>query len=264
MPSHLHYTIRHLRANYQDKVCPHYVATDITVHRDEIHIICHRSSTLVLLEKFTARFQGLTRLLDLHPFATFISEEMTQMQPPTTSAEESHKGLDYGSNPTLCQVRICPLHTCHFPTSSLCRLVLWWWCCLVSDSSYDSSSVSLPTSIHATTVTGKICNVHVWPRENAGNNLIVKTQISDTLWINWKNKELSWSERGTVNPEAVGSIPANTQKTENSYINGSELHRPSSKSTKLLLQVIKAIINQMARTHVWLVFWQDISKGQHA
>ena len=188
MPSHLHYTIRHLRANYQDKVCPHYVATDITVHRDEIHIICHRSSTLVLLEKFTARFQGLTRLLDLHPFATFISEEMTQMQPPTTSAEESHKGLDYGSNPTLCQVRICPLHTCHFPTSSLCRLVLWWWCCLVSDSSYDSSSVSLPTSIHATTVTGKICNVHVWPRENATNYLIVKTQVPDILWKNWKKK----------------------------------------------------------------------------
>jgi len=167
MPSHLHYTIRHPRANYQDRVCPHYVATDVTVRTDDIHIICHCSTTKVLFEKFTAPFQGLTRLRDLPPFATFIPEEMTQIQPPPTSAEERLKGVDYGSNPTLCWVCICPLHTCHIPTSSLCRPVLWWWCCLMSDSSYDSSSVSLPTSIHATTATGKIRTVHVWPRENA-------------------------------------------------------------------------------------------------
>ena len=35
-----------------------------------------------------------------------------------------------------------------------------------------------------------------------------------------------------------------TPKTENSNLHGFELHRPSSKGTKLLLQVIKAIINQ--------------------
>ena len=34
------------------------------------------------------------------------------------------------------------------------------------------------------------------------------------------------------------------KKTENSNLHGFELHRPSSKGTKLLLQVIKAIINQ--------------------
>ena len=35
-----------------------------------------------------------------------------------------------------------------------------------------------------------------------------------------------------------------TQKNENSNLYGFELYRPSSKGTKLLLQVIKAIINQ--------------------
>jgi len=42
----------------------------------------------------------------------------------------------------------------------------------------------------------------------------------------------------------VGSIPAKTQKPEKSNLHGFDLHRPSSKGTKLLLQVIKAIINQ--------------------
>ena len=40
-------------------------------------------------------------------------------------------------------------------------------------------------------------------------------------------------------------LPAKTQKTENSNLRGFEVHRPSSKGTKLLLQVIKAIINQL-------------------
>jgi len=34
------------------------------------------------------------------------------------------------------------------------------------------------------------------------------------------------------------------KKNENSNLHGFEVHRPSSKGTKLLLQVIKAIINQ--------------------
>jgi len=44
--------------------------------------------------------------------------------------------------------------------------------------------------------------------------------------------------------QVVGSILAKTQKIENSNLHGFQLHRPSSKGTKLLLQVIKAIINQ--------------------
>jgi len=37
------------------------------------------------------------------------------------------------------------------------------------------------------------------------------------------------------------------KKTENPNLHGFEVHRPSSKGTKLLLQVIKAIINQGGR-----------------
>ena len=37
---------------------------------------------------------------------------------------------------------------------------------------------------------------------------------------------------------------AKTQQTENSNLHGFELHRTSSKGTRLLFQVIKAIINQ--------------------
>jgi len=39
-------------------------------------------------------------------------------------------------------------------------------------------------------------------------------------------------------------VSKKTQKTENSNLHGFEVHRPSSKGTKLLFQVIKAIINQ--------------------
>ena len=49
----------------------------------------------------------------------------------------------------------------------------------------------------------------------------------------------------TVDFEVVGSTPAKTPKTENSNVPGFELHRPSSKGTKLLFRVIKAMIKQM-------------------
>ena len=55
--------------------------------------------------------------------------------------------------------------------------------------------------------------------------------------------KLSWSERGIVNPEVVGSTPAKIPKTEKSNLHVFELHRPSSKGTKLLFHVIKATIN---------------------
>ena len=42
----------------------------------------------------------------------------------------------------------------------------------------------------------------------------------------------------------VNSIPAKTQNTENSTLQGFELHTPSSKGAELLFQVIEAIINK--------------------
>jgi len=54
------------------------------------------------------------------------------------------------------------------------------------------------------------------------------------------------------------SIPAQPpkKKTEISNLLEFELHRPSSKGTKLLCQVIKAIINQYTRHH-FHIFWQS-------
>jgi len=54
-----------------------------------------------------------------------------------------------------------------------------------------------------------------------------------------------------VNPEVVSLIPARTPKTEKSNLHGFELHRLSSKGTKLLFYVIKATINQLC---VYAVF----------
>jgi len=51
----------------------------------------------------------------------------------------------------------------------------------------------------------------------------------------------------------------NLKPRENSNLYGFELHRPSSKSTKLLLQVIKAIIN--LGDHNWSSHW--FSNKQH-
>jgi len=55
---------------------------------------------------------------------------------------------------------------------------------------------------------------------------------------------LSWSERGIVTTEVVGLDPAKPKNLENSNLHGFELHRPSSKGTKILFQVIQAIMNQ--------------------
>jgi len=51
----------------------------------------------------------------------------------------------------------------------------------------------------------------------------------------------------------LGSIPAKTQKTENSNLHRFELHRPWSKGTKLLLQVIKAIIIIFQEYHFYYI-----------
>ena len=42
-------------------------------------MICHCPATKVVLEQFTAEFQGLTRLFDLPPFATSQPDAMTRL-----------------------------------------------------------------------------------------------------------------------------------------------------------------------------------------
>ena len=66
--SHLRYAFRNPRVDYQDRVCPHCLATGKSVLGDELHIICHCPAT----KKFTTKFQRLTQLLNLSPFASFF------------------------------------------------------------------------------------------------------------------------------------------------------------------------------------------------
>jgi len=95
IPSQLHYAYHHSRADYQNRVCPHCLANGTSVLGDELHIICHCPATKVVLEKFTDKFQRLTRLLDLPPFATFTPEEMTRLvlgNPPPPVLNKDLKG----------------------------------------------------------------------------------------------------------------------------------------------------------------------------
>ena len=78
---------------YQDRVCPHCLDKGITVLGDEIHIICHCPATQGVLQQFTAKFQGLTRLLDLPPFASFTPDEKTRMVLGNPPPQVLQKGL---------------------------------------------------------------------------------------------------------------------------------------------------------------------------
>ena len=82
-------------AAYQDRVCPHCFDKGTTVLGDEIHIICHCPATQGVLQQFTAKFQGLTRLLDLPPFQSFTPDEKTRMvlgNPPPQVLQKGLKG----------------------------------------------------------------------------------------------------------------------------------------------------------------------------
>ena len=95
IPSHLHSALRHARADYKDRVCLHCLAAGITVLGDEMHIICQCPATKLVLAQFTAKFQGLTRLLELTPFASFTPDKMTRLvlgTPPPPVLTKDLKG----------------------------------------------------------------------------------------------------------------------------------------------------------------------------
>jgi len=93
IPSHLHYAFKAPRADYQDRVCKHCLDKGTTVLGDEIHIICHCPATKGVLHQFTAKFQGLARLLDLPPFASFTPHEKTRMVLGNPPPQVLQKGL---------------------------------------------------------------------------------------------------------------------------------------------------------------------------
>ena len=95
IPIHLHYAFRAPRADYRDRVCPRCIAKGTTVLGDELHIICQCPATKGVLQQFTAKCQGLTRLLDLPSFASFTSDEMTRIvlgNPPPQVLQKGLKG----------------------------------------------------------------------------------------------------------------------------------------------------------------------------
>jgi len=79
IPSHLHYVFRNPRADYQDRVCLYCLASCTRFLGDELHIISSCPTTKVILDRFTDKFQRLTRLLDLPSFTTFSAEETKRL-----------------------------------------------------------------------------------------------------------------------------------------------------------------------------------------
>jgi len=83
--------------------CPHYLAAGITVLGDAKHIICHCPATKLVLAQLTDKFQGLARLLDLPPFASFTPGEMTRLvlgNPPPQVLTKDLKGWITVATPT--------------------------------------------------------------------------------------------------------------------------------------------------------------------
>jgi len=75
-------------------VSPHCLDKDTTVLRDKVHIICHCPATQGVLQQFTAKFQGLTRLLDLPSFSSFTPDEKTRMVLCNPPPQVLPKGLN--------------------------------------------------------------------------------------------------------------------------------------------------------------------------
>ena len=85
---------------------------NMKVTGDEIHIICHCPATQGVLQQFTAKFQGLTRLLDLPPFASFTPDEKTRMVLGNPPPQVRQKGLKGWITETTPRIYTQNSHTC--------------------------------------------------------------------------------------------------------------------------------------------------------
>jgi len=125
IPSQLLYAFRHAWADYNDRVCLHCLATGKTVLGDELYIICQCPAIKVVLAKFTDKFQSLTRLLDLPPFASFTPHEMIRLvlgNPPPPVLIKDLQGWITEATPICCEfvyALFSPLHACHIPAPSV-------------------------------------------------------------------------------------------------------------------------------------------------
>jgi len=134
IPSHLHYAFRNPRADYQDRVCPYCLASGTRILGDELHIICQCPTTKVVLDRFTVKFQRLTRLLDLPSLTSSSAQETTRLvlgnPPPQILHKDPWRWIQEATPPAL-WICVCPPHTHHIPTTCCCWHVLWWRRCSV-------------------------------------------------------------------------------------------------------------------------------------
>ena len=148
----LHYAFQHAQADYKDRVCPHCLAAGTTVLGDELHNICHCPATKVVL---TDKFQRLTRLLDLPPFASFTPDQMTRLvlgNPPPPVLNKNLKRCITEATPIcgesaiVLRMHVACLHPVTVDLSSDDNAVL------SSDSNDDFSPTLLPPGFQPASV----------------------------------------------------------------------------------------------------------------
>ena len=90
---------------------------------------------------------------------------------------------------------------------------------------------------------------HIHPHTLPPASKIEKTQTTPLSFYPRRCKTSSDSQSAGLSiPRSSVRIRQKPKKPKDSNPHGIELHRPSSKGTKLLFQVIKAIINQFVST----------------
>ena len=100
---------------------------------------------------------------------------------------------------------------------------------------------SIQSFVHATSITTHThTHARLYQRCSRGNFLAMNhCHFRDSVKLDQLVRARDCQSRGRRFDSSN-----NSKKIENSNLNGFELHRPSNKGTKLLLQVIKAINNQ--------------------
>jgi len=101
-------------------MCPHCFASGTQILGDEVHIICLCLTTKVVLDRFSVKFQRLTRLLDLPSLPHFLlnrrDNTTSPREPPPPNSAKGPTEMDTRSHPPTYAVssRMPSAHTSHF------------------------------------------------------------------------------------------------------------------------------------------------------
>jgi len=167
--------------------CPHCLHTDIPVFGDKIHITRHCPGTKGVLEQINAKFQGLTRLLDLPPFASFELDEMTRMV--ISNPPPSPNVLKKGQKEWITQLQFAV--SSHMPSACMSPpyFQLLWICPLMMMPlrrqiamiiSRNTPSSRLSTSRYATTWQHACTS---WPRRTTDDCIVHTLQMAHMMMI---------------------------------------------------------------------------------